>query len=162
MNFDLEFEDTRVPLPPFSMQDAMIKVRMAENAWNNKDPYKVATAYTLNSQWRNRDRFLTGRTEIIEFLIDKWNRENEYRLIKELWSCEGNRIAVRFVYEWRDVNGSWFRSYGNENWLFDDKGLMPERHASINDTAISQSNRKFLWPSGPRPEGHPGLTELGL
>lgn len=162
MNFDINIEDTRSPLPPFTREGALQKVRMAENAWNNKDPHKVATAYTLDSRWRNRDVFLNGRSEIVRFLSAKWQKENDYRLIKELWVHADNRIAVRFVYEWHDANGNWFRSHGNENWQFTEQGLMAQRHASINDVAISEAQRKFHWPSGPRPEGHPGLTELGL
>jgi nuclear transport factor 2 (NTF2) superfamily protein len=135
---------------------------MAENAWNGKDPEKVSLAYTVDSVWRNRSEFLNGREEIVQFLQRKWNREQDYRLIKELWAFKGNRIAVRFAYEWRDEYGSWFRSYGNENWEFDDHGLMQRRIASINDLPVSEAQRKFHWPSGPRPEDHPGLTELGL
>ena len=162
MDFNLEIEDTRHPLPEFTHETATQKVRLAEDAWNNKNPAKVATAYTLDSRWRNRDTFLNGRQEIITFLSNKWQKENDYRLIKELWACEGNRIAVRFVYEWHDDNGNWFRSHGNENWLFNDKGLMAQRHASINDIPIKETDRKFRWPSGRRPDDHPGLTELGL
>jgi hypothetical protein len=135
---------------------------MAENAWNGKDPEKVSLAYTVDSVWRNRSEFLNGREEIVQFLQRKWNREQDYRLIKELWAFKDNRIAVRFAYEWRDEYGSWFRSYGNENWEFDDHGLMQRRIASINDLPVSEAQRKFHWPSGPRPEDHPGLTELGL
>lgn len=162
MNFDITVEDTRLPLPSFSLEEAKQKVRLAENAWNNKDPHKVATAYTLASRWRNRDCFLNGREEIVRFLTAKWQKEVDYRLIKELWAHDGNRIAVRFVYEWQDTIGNWFRSHGNENWQFDDKGLMAQRHASINDVGITEAERKFRWPAGPRPEGHLGLTELGL
>ncbi|GAA6135530.1 nuclear transport factor 2 family protein [Oceaniserpentilla sp. 4NH20-0058] len=162
MNLDIKFEDTRYPLPEFSKEDAILKVRIAEDAWNNKNPEKIATAYSLNSQWRNRDEFVNGRDQIIQFLSDKWNKELEYRLIKELWAYEKNRIAVRYVYEWHNKNGNWFRSHGNENWAFNEKGLMTERHASINDVAILESERKFLWPQGPRPADHPSLSELGM
>ena len=162
MNFDLDTEDTRQPLPPFTKDSAIKKIRAAEDAWNNKNPAKIATAYSLNSQWRNRDSFVKGRPQIIEFLTGKWDRELDYRLIKELWAYQDNRIAVRYVYEWHDAQGNWFRSYGNENWAFNEKGLMTERHASINDVAIKESERKFHWPQGPRPADHPGLTELGL
>ncbi len=152
----------RPPFPPFTLEHAVLKVRMAEDAWNSRDPERVAPAYTEDSVWRNRDVFPKGRAEIIKFLHQKWEREQEYRLIKELWSFAGSRIAVRFVYEWRDTAGLWFRSHGNENWEFDDRGLMRERHASINDRMIDESDRKFLWPLGSRPVDHPGLTELGL
>jgi hypothetical protein len=152
----------RPPLPPFDLESAKQKTRMAENAWNGKDPEKVSLAYTVDSVWRNRSEFLNGREEIVQFLQRKWNREQDYRLIKELWAFKDNRIAVRFAYEWRDEYGSWFRSYGNENWEFDDHGLMQRRIASINDLPVSEAQRKFHWPSGPRPEDHPGLTELGL
>ncbi len=162
MDFNIEIEDTRAPLPPFTRETAIQKVRMAEDGWNNKDPMKVATAYSLDSKWRNRDTFLQGRQEIVEFLTAKWRKENDYRLIKELWAFEGNRIAVRYVYEWHDDDGNWFRSHGNENWQFNEKGLMTERHASINDVPIKASERKFLWPAGRRPDDHPGLSELGL
>jgi uncharacterized protein len=162
MNFDLAVEDIRQPLPTFSKESAIKKIRLAEDAWNNKNPEKIATAYSLHSQWRNRDQFVQGRSQIIEFLTGKWERELEYRLIKELWAFHENRIAVRYVYESHDKNGNWFRSHGNENWAFNDKGLMTERHASINDVAIAESERKFHWPLGPRPDDHPGLTELGL
>jgi nuclear transport factor 2 (NTF2) superfamily protein len=162
MDFNIEIEDVRQPLPDFTRETAIQKVRLAEDAWNNKNPAKVATAYSLDSRWRNRDIFLNGRQEIITFLTHKWLKEHEYRLIKELWACDGNRIAVRFVYEWHDDNGQWFRSHGNENWLFNDKGLMTQRHASINDVAIQENQRKFHWPSGRRPDEHPGLSELGL
>ncbi|WP_283789039.1 nuclear transport factor 2 family protein [Bermanella sp. WJH001] len=162
MNFDLDFEDTRQPLPAFTKDSAIQKVRIAEDAWNNKNPEKIATAYSLDSQWRNRDQFVKGRDEIIQFLTGKWDKELEYRLIKELWAVQDNRIAVRYVYEWHDKDGNWFRSHGNENWEFNKKGLMTQRHASINDVAILESERKFLWPLGPRPVDHPGLTDLGL
>jgi nuclear transport factor 2 (NTF2) superfamily protein len=153
----------RPPLPPFDREGALIKVRRAEDAWNGRDPARVALAYTADSRWRNRDVFLTGRAAITEFLAAKWVREQEYRLIKELWAFTDHRIAVRFVYEWRDAAGQWFRSHGNENWAFDAAGLMAERHASINDVAIAEDQRLFHWDrAGPRPDDHPGLTELGL
>ena len=150
------------PLPPFELESAKQKVRLAENAWNSRDPQSVSLAYSIDSRWRNRSEFITGREEIVAFLTRKWARENEYRLIKELWCHDGNRIAVRFVYEWRDDSGNWFRSHGNENWEFDNEGLMVARHASINDVPIRESNRLFHWPQGPRPEDHKGLSELGL
>jgi nuclear transport factor 2 (NTF2) superfamily protein len=162
MNFDLTIEDTRLPTPSFTREQAILKIRLAENAWNGKNPQHISTAYSLDSRWRNRDVFVQGRAQIIEFLTAKWQRELDYRLIKELWCHEENRIAVRFAYEWRDQQGNWFRSHGNENWSFNDKGLMTERHASINDQAISESERKFLWPLGVRPADHLGLSELGL
>ena len=162
MNFDITIEDIRKPLPDFSREEAIQKIRLAEDAWNNQDPSKVATAYSLDSKWRNRDTFLQGRDEIVKFLSGKWGRENDYRLIKELWAHNGNRIAVRFVYESQDDKGNWFRSHGNENWEFNENGLMTQRHASINDEAITESERKFHWPSGRRPDEYPGLTELGL
>lgn len=153
----------RPPLPPFTRETAAQKVRLAENAWNTRDAQRVALAYTEDSRWRNRAEFLQGRDAIVAFLQRKWARELEYRLIKELWAWEGNRIAVRFAYEWRDDSGSWFRAYGNENWEFDDHGLMRARHASINDRPITEAERKFHWDrSGPRPEDHPGLSDLGL
>lgn len=152
----------RPPVPPFTLEAARQKVRAAENAWNQRDPSMVAQAYTPDSQWRNRAQFINGRSEIEAFLTEKWRRENEYRLIKELWAFTDNRIAVRFAYEWRDDHGNWFRSYGNENWQFDTEGLMAHRIASINDLAISTSERKFHWPQGPRPDDHPDLSELGL
>ncbi len=155
--------EPRPPFPPFDRASAEQKVRMAENAWNLRDPARVALAYTPDSRWRNRSEFVTGRAEIVEFLTRKWAKEHEYRLIKELWAFTGDRIAVRFVYEWHDAEGYWFRSHGNENWEFDAHGLMQARHASINDVAIREDERKFHWDrSGVRPEGHPGLTELGL
>lgn len=152
----------RPPLPPFSREDAVRKVRLAEDAWNSRDPARVALAYTHDSQWRNRAEFPVGRVQIEEFLVRKWNRELDYRLIKELWVHDGHRIAVRFAYEWHDDAGSWFRSYGNENWEFDDLGLMRRRLASINDRPIAAAERKFHWPLGRRPDDHPGLSELGL
>jgi nuclear transport factor 2 (NTF2) superfamily protein len=155
-------DSNRPPLPPFDLESAVQKTRMAENAWNGKDPAKISLAYTVDSVWRNRSEFLKGRDEIVLFLQRKWEREHEYRLIKELWAFKDNRIAVRFAYEWRDEYGSWFRSYGNENWEFDNHGLMKRRIASINDLPISDAQRKFHWPSGPRPEDHPGLSDLDL
>lgn len=153
----------RPPVPPFTEESAIRKIRGAEDAWNTRDPEKVSLAYTPGSRWRNRSEFLNGREEIVAFLIRKWEREQEYRLIKELWAFGGDRIAVRFAYEWHDDAGQWYRAYGNENWKFDADGLMEERHASINDVAISEAERKFRWDrSGPRPAGHPGLSDLGL
>lgn len=152
----------RPPLPPFDADSAAQKARAAEDAWNSRDPEKVAGAYTEDSAWRNRAEIFQGRDEIREFLVRKWNRELDYRLIKEVWCFAGNRIAVRFAYEWHDDSGSWFRSYGNENWEFDENGLMRIRRASINDLPILEEERKFHWPLGPRPEDHPGLSELGL
>ncbi|MBX9688464.1 MAG: nuclear transport factor 2 family protein [Candidatus Obscuribacterales bacterium] len=151
-----------LPLPPFSRQTAIQKVRLAEDAWNSRDPERVAAAYSSDSRWRNRSEFLSGREEILAFLQRKWTRELDYRLIKELWSFDGNRIAVRFAYEWHDDSGNHFRSYGNENWEFDKDGLMKRRFASINDLPIAESERKFHWPAGRRPDEFPGLTELGL
>jgi uncharacterized protein len=153
---------SRPPLPPFSLETAVQKVRMAEDAWNTREPERVALAYTEDSRWRNRSEFFNGRAAIIEFLKRKWARELEYRLIKELWAVHGNRIAVRFQYEWHDDAERWFRSYGNEQWEFDERGLMRRREASINDVSIGREERRFLWPGGPRPADHPGLTELGL
>lgn len=152
----------RPPLPPFSLDDAVKKVRMAEDAWNTRTPGKVAMAYTPDTRWRNRDTFLTGRAEVEQFLTAKWEKEKDYRLIKEIWAHDGTRIAVRFCYEWHDETGQWFRAHGNENWEFDDMGFMAVRHASINDVAIAEADRKFRWPQGPRPADHPGLTDLGL
>jgi nuclear transport factor 2 (NTF2) superfamily protein len=152
----------RPPLPPFTEETARQKVRMAEDAWNSRDPERVALAYTPQSQWRNRAEFLTGRAAIVEFLKRKWARELDYRLVKELWATAGNRIGVRFAYEWRDDSGNWFRSYGNENWEFDENGLMQRRLASINDLPITEAERKFRWALGRRPDDHAGLTELGL
>ena len=154
--------EARPPFPPFTRETATQKVRMAEDAWNNRDPQRVALAYTIDSQWRNRAEFPVGREQIIEFLNCKWAKEHEYRLIKELWAFDGNRIAVRFAYEWHDEAGNWFRSYGNENWEFDACGFMAARHASINDLPIAESDRKFRWSLGSRPEDHPGLSTLGL
>jgi nuclear transport factor 2 (NTF2) superfamily protein len=155
-------EQPRLPLPPFDEATAAQKVRMAEDAWNTRDPQKVALAYSQDSIWRNRVEFFSGRDQIVQFLSRKWNRELEYRLIKELWTFEGNRIAVRFAYEWHDDSGNWFRSYGNENWEFDENGYMRRRIASINDLCIQDEDRKFHWPLGRRPDAHPGLSELGL
>lgn len=152
----------RPPLPPFDLDAAMVKVRRAEDAWNHKDPAAIALAYTLDSCWRNRSEFIQGRAEIIAFLQRKWAKELDYRLIKEIWAHGEDQIAVRFAYEWHDHDGNWFRSYGNENWAFDHNGLMCARHASINDLAISEAQRLFRWPTGPRPVGHLGLTDLGL
>jgi len=162
MDFNIAIEDVRKPLPEFSYEEALLKIRLAEDAWNNKDPKKIATAYSLDSKWRNRDSFIQGRDEIVTFLTAKWQKELDYRLIKELWAYQGKRIAVRYVYEWHDAQGNWFRSHGNENWEFNEKGLMTERHASINDIAIEEVDRKFHWPQGRRPDEHPGLSELGL
>ena len=152
----------RPPLVPFTFETAVQKVRAAEDAWNNRDPQKVAMAYTAGSQWRNRAEFVTGRDEIVGLLTRKWNRELDYRLIKEIWAFSSHRIAVRFAYEWHDDAGNWFRSYGNENWEFDDNGLMAVRHASINDLPIKAADRKYFWPLGRRPDDHPGLSDLGL
>lgn len=152
----------RPPVPPFTLASAQQKVRAAEDGWNSRDPAKVALAYTVDSRWRNRSDFLQGRAAIEAFLTRKWQREHEYRLIKELWAHDGARIAVRFAYEWRDEEGQWYRAYGNENWHFDDQGLMAERHASINDLPITEAERLFRWPQGRRPDDHPGLSDLGL
>lgn len=154
---------TRSPIPPFDAASAAQKVRMAEDAWNTRDPHRVAQAYSEDSRWRNRAEFIVGRDAIVEFLIRKWNKELDYRLIKELWAFRDNRIAVRFAYEWHDDAGNWFRSFGNENWEFDGNGLMRARHASINDLPIKEAERKYHWPApGPRPADHPGLTALGF
>ncbi len=152
----------RPPLPPFTLESAQQKARMAEDVWNSRDPDRVSLAYTEDSRWRNRAEFLQGRDAITAFLRRKWARELDYRLIKELWVFHGNRIAVRFAYEWHDDRGDWFRSYGNENWEFDEQGLMAVRIASINDLQIEQKDRKFHWPLGTRPTDHPGLSDLGL
>ena len=154
--------EQKPPLPPFTLQTATQKIRMAEDGWNSRDPARISLVYTPDSQWRNRAEFPKGREAIVEFLTRKWAKELEYRLIKELWAFEGNRIAVRFAYEWHDEQGQWFRSYGNENWQFDANGLMELRYASINDLAISESERKFHWPLGRRPDDHEGLSEWGL
>ena len=155
-------EAPRPPLPPFTRETAIQKVRAAEDAWNSRDPARVALAYTPDSRWRNRAEFPQGREEIAAFLTRKWEKEQDYRLIKELWAFTGNRIAVRFAYEWRDAGGQWFRSYGNENWEFDASGFMALRYASINDLPIAEADRKFRWPQGRRPDDHPSLTDLGL
>ncbi len=157
-----EFTMSRPPLPPFTEETAREKVRLAEDGWNSRDAAKVATAYTLETKWRNRAHFVTNRQEAEAFLTGKWIRENEYRLIKELWAFTDNRIAVRYAYEWRDDTGNWFRSYGNENWEFAGDGLMQNRYASINDLPIREEDRLFRWPQGRRPDDHPGLSELGL
>lgn len=154
--------ESRPPLPPFSVETATLKVRLAEDGWNSRDPVRVAQAYTQDSVWRNRSEFLEGRAEIENFLQGKWEREQQYRLIKELWATAENRIAVRFAYEWHDASLQWFRSYGNENWEFTEDGLMARRIASINDVAISQEERLFHWEQGRRPDEHPGLSTLGL
>ena len=155
-------EANRPPLPPFTKETAVQKVRMAEDGWNSRDPDKVSLAYTIDSTWRNRAEFVNGRKEIVEFLKRKWARELDYRLIKEMWAFTDNRIAVRFAYEWHDDSGDWFRSYGNENWEFDPRGLMKRRIASINDLPIKETERKYRWPLGRRPDNHPGLSDLGL
>jgi nuclear transport factor 2 (NTF2) superfamily protein len=152
----------RPPFPPFTRESAIQKVRLAEDAWNTRDPAKVALAYTIDSRWRNRSEFINGRIEIIAFLSRKWAKEQEYRLIKELWAFAGNRIAVRFAYEWHDESDRWYRSYGNENWEFSDDGLMASRFASINDIPILRSERKYDWALGRRPDDQPGLSDLGL
>ena len=154
--------EARPPFPPFTHETAIQKIRGAEDAWNTRDPQRVALAYTEDSVWRNRAEFVTGRAEIVAFLQRKWSRELDYRLIKELWAVEGNRIAVRYAYESHDDSGNWFRSYGNENWEFAENGLMRRRFSSINDVPITQAERKFHWPLGPRPANHAGLSELGL
>jgi nuclear transport factor 2 (NTF2) superfamily protein len=154
--------ETRPPLPPFTLETAVQKVRVAEDAWNSRDPSRVSLAYTPDSKWRNRVEFLEGREAIRAFLSRKWNRELDYRLIKELWGFRDNRMAVRFAYEWHDDSGNWFRSYGNELWEFDAQGLMQRRIASINDAPIREQERKYHWPLGRRPDNHPGLTELAL
>jgi uncharacterized protein len=152
----------RPPVPPFTSATAIQKIRLAEDGWNTRDPAKVSLAYSEDSRWRNRAEFITGRDEISAFLTRKWSRELDYRLIKELWAFDGNRIAVRFAYEWHDDSGHWLRSYGNENWEFDDDGLMRVRLASINDLPIHEAERKYQWPLGRRPDDHPGLSDLGL
>ncbi len=156
------FESSRPPLPPFTRESAIKKVRAAEDAWNSRDPQRVSLAYTIDSRWRNRAEFVNGREEIVAFLARKWSFELEYRLIKELWTFTDNRIAVRFAYEFHNEAGLWFRAYGNENWEFDDLGLMRVRHASINDLALTEFERKFHWQQGRRPDDHPGLSDLGL
>ncbi len=154
--------ESRPPLPPFTRETAIQKVRMAEDAWNTRDPARVALAYTVDTRWRNRAEFPQGREQVRGFLERKWARELDYRLIKELWAFGEDRIAVRFAYEWHDDSGQWYRSYGNENWQFDAHGLMAVRHASINDLPIAETERKYFWPLGRRPDDHPGLSELGL
>jgi nuclear transport factor 2 (NTF2) superfamily protein len=155
-------ENPKPPLPPFDADSAAKKVRMAEDAWNSRDPERVSLAYTPDSVWRNRSEFLAGREQIVQFLTRKWGKELDYRLIKELWAFHGNRIAVRFAYEWHDDSGNWFRSYGNENWEFDEHGFMRRRIASINDLPLQENHRKYRWPLGRRPDDHAGLSELGL
>jgi hypothetical protein len=152
----------RPPLPPFTLETAIEKVRLAEDGWNSRDAAKVALAYSLDTKWRNRAEFANNRDEAEAFLARKWKKEHEYRLIKELWAFTGNRIAVRYAYEWHDDSGNWFRSYGNENWEFEADGLMKRRFACINDMPIQESERKFFWPLGRRPDDHPGLSDLGL
>ncbi|MEP3275507.1 MAG: nuclear transport factor 2 family protein [Stappiaceae bacterium] len=154
--------ESRPPLPPFSPETARQKARLAENAWNTQDPVRVSLAYTPDSWWRNRSRFIRGRDQIVAFLTEKWQKEHEYRLIKEVWAFHRNQIAARFQYEYHDQNGNWFRAYGNEQWRFDNNGLMLRREASINDVSIKENERLFIWPQGPRPDDHRGLTELGL
>ena len=154
--------ETRPPLPPFTRETAIQKVRAAEDGWNTRDPERVSLAYTVDSVWRNRAEFTRGRAGIVEFLRRKWAKELDYRLIKELWAFTDNRIAVRFAYEWHDDSNNWFRSYGNENWEFDEHGLMARRHASINDLPIREADRLYHWPLGRRPDDHPGLSDLGL
>ena len=153
---------SRPPLPPFTQETAVQKVRLAEDGWNSRNPGKVSLAYTLDSRWRNRAEFLHGSEQIVAFLSRKWARELDYRLIKELWAFHENRIAVRFAYEYHDDSGNWFRAYGNENWEFDEQGLMAARYASINDLVVTEADRKFRWPLGRRPDEHPGLSALGL
>ena len=154
--------ESKPPFPPFTREAAIQKVRIAEDGWNSRNPQRVSLVYTMDSQWRNRAEFPKGREQIVEFLTRKWAKELDYRLIKELWAFDGNRIAVRFAYEWHDENGNWFRSYGNENWQFNAQGLMELRYASINDLQINESERKFFWPLGRRPDENPSLSELGL
>jgi nuclear transport factor 2 (NTF2) superfamily protein len=154
--------DTKPPLPPFTLETATQKVRLAEDAWNSRDPQRVSLVYTADTRWRNRVEFPVGRPQVVELLQRKWARELDYRLIKELWAHDGNRIAVRFAYEWHDDSGHWFRSYGNENWEFDENGFMMRRFASINDLPIAEADRKYHWPLGRRPDDHPGLGDLGL
>jgi uncharacterized protein len=158
----MQTEPARPPFPPFDHASAVAKVRAAEDAWNTRDPERVSLAYTPDTVWRNRSQFLSGRAAVVAFLTAKWARELDYRLIKELWAHGDNRIAVRFVYEWRDADGRWFRSHGNENWEFAPGGHMHRRHASINDVPLAEAERLFRWPVGPRPAGHPSLSELGL
>ncbi|MGW5640118.1 nuclear transport factor 2 family protein [Streptomyces sp. NPDC003832] len=155
-------DTTRPPVPPFTRESAIEKVRLAEDAWNSRDPRKVSLGYTVDSRWRNRSEFARGREEIVALLSRKWDAEHEYRLIKELWAYDGSRIAVRFAYEHRDDAGNWYRSYGNENWEFDEHGLMHTRHASINTLQIEESERRYFWPLGRRPDDHPGLSDFGF
>ncbi|MEU1788376.1 nuclear transport factor 2 family protein [Streptomyces sparsogenes] len=162
MSQDPTAQEPRPPFPPFTRETAARKVRAAEDGWNSRDPEQVALAYTVDSRWRNRAEFVNGREEIVAFLTRKWRRELDYRLIKELWSFDGDRIAVRFAYECHDDSGNWYRSYGNENWEFDENGLMKRRYACINDLPIKESERGFRWPLGRRPDDHPGLSDLGL
>lgn len=154
--------EIRPPLPPFTYESAYEKVRLAEDAWNSRDPLRVSQVYTADTRWRNRSETVSGRDEVVAFLRRKWDREQEYRLIKELWAFEGNRIAVRFAYEWHDDAGNWYRSYGNENWEFNNQGLMTRRFACINDQPITESERRFFWPQGRRPDDHPGLSDHGF
>ena len=154
--------EAKPPLPPFTLESASQKVRMAEDAWNTRDPDRVVLVYTQDTRWRNRAEFPVGREQVYQFLLRKWAKELDYRLIKELWSCHGNRIAVRFAYECHDDSGQWYRAYGNENWEFNERGFMEHRYASINDLPIKESERKFFWSLGRRPDDHPGLSELGL
>ena len=154
--------EPRPPIPPFTRETAIQKVRLAEDGWNSRNPEKVALAYTPDSRWRNRTEFATGRDQIVQFLDRKWKKELDYRLIKELWAVDGNRIAVRYAYEWHDDSGNWFRTFGNENWEFDEHGLMQRRYACLNDMPIQECERKFHWPLGRRPDDHPGLSDLGL
>ena len=159
---DVDGAETRPPLPPFTLDTAIQKVRAAEDGWNSRDPERTALAYSAQSRWRNRAEFIVGRSHIVAFLRRKWDRELDYRLIKELWAFQDNRIAVRFAYEWHDDTGNWFRSFGNENWEFDAQGLMTARHACINDAPIREEDRKFRWPLGRRPDEHPGLSSFGF
>ncbi|TRY28785.1 DUF1348 family protein [Aliiglaciecola sp. M165] len=154
--------NTKPPVPPFDQQSAKLKVRLAEDGWNSRNPEKVSKAYTLDTKWRNRIQFVNNRQQAKAFLQQKWEKEHQYRLIKELWAHTDNRIAVRYAYEWHDDDGNWYRSYGNENWEFDENGLMKNRHASINDLPINKKDRKFFWPLGSRPEDHPSLSDLGM
>ncbi|GAB5382748.1 MAG: nuclear transport factor 2 family protein [Aliiglaciecola sp.] len=154
--------NTKPPVPPFDHQSAKLKVRLAEDGWNSRNPEKVSKAYTLDTKWRNRIQFVNNRQQAEAFLQQKWEKEHQYRLIKELWAHTDNRIAVRYAYEWHDDDGNWYRSYGNENWEFDENGLMKNRHASINDLPINEKDRKFFWPLGSRPEDHPSLSDLGM
>jgi nuclear transport factor 2 (NTF2) superfamily protein len=158
----MEAKERRPPFPPFDRDSAIQKVRLAEDAWNSREPERVSLGYTVDGAWRNRSEFVTGREAIVQFLRRKWSRELDYRLIKELWTFSGDRIAVRFAYEWHDDSGHWFRSYGNENWEYDTDGLMRRRFASINDLPINESDRKYFWPLGRRPDDHPGLSDLRL